>query len=278
MNKSWKTIITLLLACSILLAGSACAPTQPANTSAGTLAGRIVISGSTSMEDLLTAFGEAFTVLNPKVSVEVQGGGSSTGVKNASEGITEIGNSSRALKEEEKSLGLNEHIVAYDGIAVVIHPDNPITNLTSAQIAGIFTGKITNWQEVGGEDTPVVTVLREAGSGTRDGFEELLKIKGQCIGTQEVNETGIVKSTVAGNKNAIGYMSLGKVDTSVKALSVDHVAPSSAAVLDKTYGLQRPYLCLTKGSESVLVQAFFRFIASEEGQNLVAKKGYIKVN
>ncbi len=300
MSKWIGKILAAGLAATLLLTAAGCAAeegsTVPADTTqnlTGTstasassatgmpstmaLEGKLVASGSTSMEDLMTAFGEAFSVINPKVSVEIQGGGSSTGVKNASEGVTEIGNASRALKDEEKTLGLTEHIVAIDGIAIVVNAKNPVANLTTEQLAAIFTGKATNWKDVGGADAPIVVILREAGSGTRDGFEDLLKIKDQCVGTEEVNETGIVKSKVAGNSNAIGYMSLGKVDSSVKALPVAGIAPTEATVLDKTYILQRPFVCLTKGGESSLVKAFFEFIYSAEGQALVAKKGYVPI-
>jgi phosphate transport system substrate-binding protein len=301
MNKAIRKIITLVMAGAVLFTVTACAPdagtpqtTQPTSgattattgmtTGVGTtgtttapLAGKIVASGSTSMEELMTALGEAFTVINPDVSVEIQGGGSSTGVKNASNGVTEIGNSSRALKADEKSLGLTEHVVALDGIAVVVNAANPVSDLTTAQIADIFTGKITNWKDVGGQDAAIVVVVRESGSGTRDGFEDILKIKDQCVETQVANETGIVKSTVAGNELAIGYMSLGKVDQSVKALQVGGVVASEASVLDKTYILQRPFLCLTKGEESGLVKAFFTFVMSDAGQTLVEQKGYVPV-
>ncbi len=301
MNITIKKMITLVLAGVLMLITTACAPdagtpqtTQPTSgattattgmttgvgttgTTAAPLTGKIVASGSTSMEDLMTALGEAFTVINPDVSVEIQGGGSSTGVKNASDGVTEIGNSSRALKAEEKTLGLTEHIIALDGIAVVVNAANTISDLTTAQIADIFTGKISNWKDVGGEDAAIVVVVRESGSGTRDGFEDILKIKDLCVETQVANETGIVKSTVAGNKLAIGYMSLGKVDSSVKALKVGGVTPSEATVLDKTYILQRPFLCLTKDEESSLVKAFFTFIMSDAGQTLAEQKGYVPV-
>ena len=225
----------------------------------------------------MTALGEAFTAINPKVAVEVQGGGSSTGVKNAKDGVSQIGNSSRALKTEEKSYGLTEYVIAIDGIAVVTNPANKVTNLTKAQLVSIFTGETTNWQAVGGADAPIVVILREAGSGTRDGFEELLAIKDKCKGTQEVNETGIVKSTVAGNANAIGYMSLGKVDATIKAVAVEGVVPTTATVTDKTYVLQRPFVCLTKGTETDQVKAFISYIFSKEGQTMVVKKGYIAV-
>jgi len=280
MKRISKIILSLMLALTMLTSLAACSGQagKPADTAAdGSLQGKIVTSGSTSMEDIMTALGEGFTAANPGVQVEIQGGGSSTGVKNASEGISDIGNASRALKAEEKSLGLTEHVVALDGIAVVVNSANPVTGLTGSQVADIFTGKITNWQDVGGADAPIVVILREAGSGTRDGFESILKIADQCVGSQEVNETGIVKSTVAGNVNAVGYISLGKVSDSVHALAIDGITPSEATVTDGSYTLQRPFTCLTKGEESDLVKAFFEFIFSPDGQAMVAQKGYVPV-
>lgn len=279
----FSMILALLLpavSCAAEEGTTASRPTSATTSSTSAvsgLAGTIVASGSTSMEDLMTALGETFTVNNPKVSVEIQGGGSSTGVKNAADGTTDIGNVSRALKDTEKSDLLNERIIAIDGLAVAVNPANPAASLTKAQLIGIFTGEITNWQAVGGNDAPIVVILREAGSGTRDGFESILGIADKCVGTQEVNETGIVKSTVAGNSNAIGYLSLGKLDESIKAVAIDGVTPSEATIKDKTYFLQRPFLCLTKGDESALVQAFFEFVYSDQGQALVVKKGYISV-
>ncbi|HAL74278.1 MAG TPA: phosphate ABC transporter phosphate-binding protein [Clostridiales bacterium] len=280
MNRVSRIILSLMLALAMLASLTACAGQdgKPDGTAAdGSLKGKIVTSGSTSMEDIMTALGEGFTAANPGVQVEIQGGGSSTGVKNASDGISDIGNASRSLKDEEKSLGLTEHVIAIDGIAVVVNSANAVTGLTSTQVADIFTGKITNWQEVGGADAPIVVILREAGSGTRDGFESILKIADQCVGSQEVNETGIVKSTVAGNVNAIGYLSLGKASETVHALAIDGVAPSEATVKDGSYTLQRPFTCLTKGEESSLVKAFFEFIFSPDGQAMVAQKGYVPV-
>ena len=288
MDKLTQKILLISLIMTLLLPAVSCAAeegtTAPQSTSATSstsavpgLAGTIVASGSTSMEDLMTALGETFTVINPQVSVEIQGGGSSTGVKNAADGTTDIGNVSRALKDAEKADGLNERIIAIDGLAVAVNPANPAESLTKAQLIGIFTGEITSWKAVGGTDTPIVVILREAGSGTRDGFESILGIADKCVGTQEVNETGIVKSTVAGNVNAIGYLSLGKLDETIKAVAIDGVIPSEATIKDKTYILQRPFLCLTKGEESTLVQAFFQFIYSDQGRALVVKKGYFSV-
>lgn len=290
MKMNLKKLVAFAMAGMLLFTAAACAPdegnktttastagTTAASTTASGLSGKIIASGSTSMEELMLALGEAFTAVNPDVSVEIQGGGSSTGVKNAVDGVTDIGNASRALKDEEKNSELNEYIVAYDGIAVVVNAANQVTGLTAQQIADIYTGKITNWKDVGGADAPIVVVVRDAGSGTRDGFEEILGIKDQTVETQTANETGIVKSTVAGNVNAIGYMSLGKVDATVHALLVDGVLPTEATVKDKSYQLQRPFLCLTKGDESELVKAFMDFILGSDGQTMVAQKGFVKV-
>ncbi len=281
MNNLMKKITTIVLAAVMLTGSAACAADEgilvPGATTQTGLQGKIVASGSTSMEDLMNALGETFHVINPSVTVEIQGGGSSTGIKNANDGVSDIGNSSRAIKPEEKSLGLKEYTIAIDGLAVVVNPGNSVASLTKAQVADIFTGKITNWNEVGGADAPVVVILREAGSGTRDGFESILDIADKCVGNQEVNETGIVKSTVAGNVNAIGYMSLGKVDDSIIAVTVDSVTPSEATVKDGSYILQRPFVCLTKGDESESVRAFFTFVFSNEGQAMVAQKGYVPV-
>lgn len=287
MNSTIKKVITIALTAILLMGTAACAADQgtPGSTTTKTetqtsatgikFSGKIVASGSTSMEELMTAFGETFSVINPDVSVEIQGGGSSTGIKNAADGVSEIGNSSRALKDSEKTLGLTEHIVAIDGIAVAVNPANPVTSLTRDQLISIFTGVVTNWKDVGGADAPIVVILREAGSGTRDGFEAILDIADTVKGSQEVNETGIVKSTVAGNVNAIGYLSLGKVDTTIKTVSIDGINPSETTVKDGSYKLQRPFVCLTKGTVSELVNAFFTFILSNEGQALVAQKGYV---
>lgn len=243
----------------------------------GSLQGVVTMSGSTSMEDLVNAFGAAFKKEHPEVNVEVQSGGSSVGISNAKEGITDIGNSSRALKSEEKALGLKEYIVALDGIVIVVNPQNTLAGLTTEQLVKIFTGQIKNWKDLGGEDKTIVTIGREAGSGTRDGFEDILKIKDKASYTIEANETGLVKSKVKEEKYAIGYISLGKVENTVKVLKIDGVTPTSDTITNKTYPIQRPFLCLTRGEETRLVKTFLDFIRSPEGQQVVEKKGYVAV-
>lgn len=260
-------------------------PTTSTNGSSSTtdapdaLSGKLVVNGSTSMEKMMNALGEKFMVENKDVSVEVQGSGSSEGITKAAEGTCDIGTSSRALKDEEKTenADLVETTVAYDGIAVVVNSANPVTALTSEQIAKIFTGEITNWSEVGGNDAKIIVVLREAGSGTRDGFESTLDIADKCVGEIEAKETGIVKSNVSSQENAIGYMSLGSVDDTLKALEVDGVAPTNETVVDGTYTISRPFVCVTKGEPDGLAKSFIDYILSDEGQAVVEQTGFVKI-
>lgn len=247
-------------------------------TAAPRLNGKVTVSGSTSMEDLVNALGSEFTKIYPGIFVDVQSGGSSVGISNAKDKITDIGNSSRTLKTEEKSFGLKEYIIAIDGIAVIVNPSSNITNLTSEQLKKVFTGEIDNWKELGGNDAVIVAIGREAGSGTRDGFEEVLNIKNKAKYDVEANETGLVKTKVKQEKYAIGYISVGKLDDTVKALKIDNVAPTDVSIKDKSYSMQRPFVCLTKDeSETVNTKAFLEFILSGNGQEIVAKQGYSKV-
>ena len=240
----------------------------------GDLSGKLVASGSTSVQPLMEALAEEFTALNPGVTMEVQAGGSTTGFKNVDSGVTELGNLSRNLKDEEKGDDINEHVLATDGIGVCVNIDNPVKNLTTEQVVGIFTGEITNWSEVGGNDGEIVVIQREAGSGTRGAFEEILDIEDAVKATQDANETGIVKNTVAGNENAIGYISLGSADETVHCVSVDDVEPIESAVLDGSYKLSRPLLTITKGEESELAKAFFEYAASEDAKVVIEEMGF----
>ncbi|HAN44061.1 MAG TPA: phosphate ABC transporter substrate-binding protein, partial [Ruminococcaceae bacterium] len=217
------------------------ASSSPAAASSSTTAlkGTIKASGSTSVEKLAKAFGEAFSAKNKNVTVEVQGGGSGAAVTDVKNGVSEIGSLSRALKDTEKAEGFKEYQIAIDGIAVIVNPKNTVKDLTTEQIAKIFTGEITNWKDVGGPDAAIVPIGREAGSGTRDGFEEIVKVKDKCKYTSELNETGQVKAQVAATEGAVGYISLGYVDNSIKAVSVGGVAPTTATVKDGTYKIQR---------------------------------------
>ena len=240
------------------------------------LSGILKLSGSTSMEKVAKAWGEAFTAENPDVTVDVQLGGSGAAVTNVNDGVSDIGNLSRALKDEEKE-GLTENTVALDGIAVAVNPANGVEDLTLDQIKDIFLGNITNWSELGGSDAEIVVVGREAGSGTRDGFEEIVGVKDEAQYDSELNETGQVKNLVATNENAIGYISLDYVDDTVKALKVGGVSPSEETIKDGSYTLQRPFIMVTKGEGSELAQAFLEYVLSEAGQEVAKTAGCIPV-
>lgn len=238
--------------------------------------GTITMAGSTSMESVAKAWAEAYQ-LNNDVTIDVQGGGSSAGVTSVKDGSAQVGMLSRELKDEEKEQGLTEYQVAIDGIAIVVNKDNKVKNLTSGQIADIYTGKITNWKDVGGDDSEIVVVGREAGSGTRDGFESILDVEEKCKYKAELNETGQVKSTVATTKGAIGYMSLGYVDDELKAVKVDGVAPSESTVSDGSYKVQRPFIVVTSGDASSEVKAFVEYMLSADGQGIVESSHFVKV-
>ncbi len=239
----------------------------------------IKISGSTSVGPLMEKEAESYKGENPNVTVEVQQIGSSAGIKNAIEGISEIGMASRELKAEEKS-ELAETVIAYDGIALVVHPSNTAENLTMKQIKDIYTGAVTNWKEVGGSDAPIVVVSREDGSGTRDAFQEIVGYTSEEL---EKNATiaegnGSVKTTVSTNENAIGYISFEQLDDSIKDLKVEGIEATPEKVLSKEYKLSRPFLVVYK--EDKLTKdgkQFIDYILSEKGQGIVEEAGGIKV-
>ena len=236
--------------------------------------------GSTSMEKVIGALGESFMEKNPGVTFTYNPTGSGSGIAAVAEGRCDIGLSSRALKEEEKSQGLTETILAYDGIAVIVNPQNPVTSLSLNEIAQIYTGKLTNWNQVGGSDGEIVLVGREAGSGTRDGFESITGTKDLCAYRQELTSTGDVIATVAQNNNAIGYASLASVKNTVKAISVDGVAPSEKTVMDGSYVVQRPFVLVTK-TDAVLSKAaldFFNFVTSSDASELISGAGAVPAN
>ncbi len=223
---------------------------------------------------------EAFKTKMPDVSVEINQIGSSAGIKNAMDGVSEIGMASRDLKGQEKQVGLKEVEIAYDGIALIVNKDNPVKDLTMEQIKDIYTGKITNWKEVGGYDSPVVVVSREDGSGTRDAFQGIVGFKpeGLTKDSQISDGSGNIKSLVERNKNTIGYISFSYVDDSVNVLKVDGVKPNADNVQKKDYKLARPFLLVYK--EDVITKSgrdLIDFILSEEGQDIVAKDNLIKV-
>lgn len=241
------------------------------------LTGTVNTDGSTSMESVVKALGEAFMEMNPEVTVNYSGTGSGTGIQSTIDGTCDLGLSSRALKDEEKTNGAVENIVALDGVAVVINPANGVEDLTVEQIAQIFTGEITNWSELGGTDGEIAVFGREAGSGTRGAFEEIVGVEDACKYTNEYSSTGDVIGNVASNPNAIGYASLSAVDDTVKAVKVNGVAPSEDTVKDGTYEIQRPFVMVTKdGAElSEAAQAFLEFAMSEDAADIIAAAGAV---
>ncbi|MBC5581223.1 phosphate ABC transporter substrate-binding protein [Anaerofilum sp. BX8] len=256
--------------------GSAAAPTQ---APASALSGSVGTNGSTSMEKVIGSLSEAFMSQNGDVKVTYDPTGSGTGIQAVVDGTTDIGLSSRALKDEEKANGLKETIVALDGIAIIVNKDNPVEDLTLEQIAGLATGAITNWSEVGGSDAEVVMEGREAGSGTRDGFESIVGVSDECKYANESTSTGAVIANVASNPNAIGYASLSAVDDTVKAITVEGVAASEETVLDGSYKIQRPFVFVTKEADalSAEAQAFFDFATGTAANDIITGAGAVPV-
>ncbi len=244
------------------------------------LSGTVATDGSTSMEKVIGTLGEAFESDNSGVTFTYNPTGSGSGIQAVSEGRCDIGLSSRSLKDEEKSGGLTETVLAYDGIAIVVNPENPVADLDLETIAKIYTGEITNWKDAGGSDAEIVLIGREAGSGTRDGFESITDTEDKCQYRQELTSTGDVITTVAQNPNAIGYASLANVDDSVKAVSVNGVAPSEATVKDGSYVVQRPFVLVTKADTALseAAQKFFDFATSPDAADLISSAGAVAAN
>jgi len=271
MFKKSLVLVTILSLLSLLLFGC-----KNAGSEAQKSKNSITVAGSTSVQPLADDLAKAFMEKQPDTKIEVQGGGSGVGIKSARDGVADIGTSSRELKPEEK--GLHEYKIAIDGIAVVVHPSNPIDDLSVDQIRDIYTGKIKNWKDVGGKDVQIVVVTREEGSGTRGAFEELV-MGGSSISDSAVVQpsTGAVKQSVSQDPNAIGYISMGVLDSSVKAVKIEGVEATEDNVKNGKYKLQRPFLFLTKDEPKGLVKEFIDFTLSEEGQAIVEKHHYIKV-
>ncbi len=245
------------------------------------LSGKITMAGSTSMEKLANVASEAFMEKYPKVMVSAEFIGSSAGVEGVLAGTVNIGNASRGLKDTEKSSGAVENIVAIDGIAVIIDKNNTAADLSKDQLIQIYTGEVNNWSQVGGMNQPIVVVGREAGSGTRGAFEELLGIEDQCKYSNEINSTGGVMAKVSSTPGAIGYVSLDIVDDTVAAAGIDGVEPTEENIKAGTYLLSRPFVMATKGeisAQSKEVQAFFDYLKSEEGKELIRSIGLITVD
>ena len=266
-----KRIIAIILA-------MACAAVLLAGCGAKT-DGSVSTDGSTSMEKVIGALGESFMANNEGTTFTYNPTGSGSGIKAVQAGTCDIGLASRNLKDEEIASGLKQTVLAYDGIAVIVHPDNPVSDLDVATIAKIYTGEITNWKDVGGKDAEIVLIGREAGSGTRDGFESITGTEGACKYRQELTSTGDVITTVSQNPDAIGYASLAALKDSAKALSVDGVTPTEAAVKDGSYKVQRPFVLVTKDGTKLsdAAQKFFDFALSADAASLISAAGAVPV-
>ena len=264
-----KKFICIALAAVLALSLAACGGNNSVST-----------DGSTSMEKVIGALKETFEGANAGVEVSYNPTGSSAGIQAVAEGRCDIGLSSRALKAEEEAEGLVGTVLAYDGIAVIVNPENTVEDLTIEQIAAIYTGEVTNWSEVGGADAEIVLIGREAGSGTRGGFEEIVGVEDACKYRQELTSTGDVITAVAQNPGAIGYASLASVKDTVKAIKVGGVAPSEETVKNETYAIQRPVVLVTKeGTElSKTAQSFFDYITSSEANEVITAAGVVPAN
>lgn len=254
------------------------ASAQASTEAAKKLSGSISMVGSTSMEKFANALSEVFMEKYPDVTLQAEFVGSGAGIEAVANGSADIGNSSRNLKDEEKAKGVVENIVAIDGIAVVVDPANTVEDLTKEQLADIYAGNVTNWSEVGGTNSPIVVVGREAGSGTRGAFEEILKLEEQCKYSNELDSTGAVMAKVASTPGAIGYVSLDVLDDTVKALKLEGVEPTAETIKAGDYFLSRPFVMATKGEiaeQSQLIQELFNFIYSDEGTQVVEAVGLI---
>ncbi len=295
-----KKVISIALIAMLVVAMAGCSQSQPAPTAApaetaaqtaaapqteapataAALTGTVATDGSTSMEKVIGALGEAFMEANSGVNFTYNPTGSGSGITAVSEGRCDIGLSSRALKDSEVASGLVGTVLAYDGIAVIVNPANTVEDLDIETIAKIYTGEITNWSEVGGADAEIVLVGREAGSGTRSGFEELTETADKCKYRQELTSTGDVITAVAQNPDAIGYASLASVKDSVKALKVAGVTPSEETVKDGTYLIQRPFVLVTKEGVALspVAQAFFDYATKGQANDIITASGVVPAN
>ena len=293
-----KKVISIALIAMLVVAMAGCSQSQPAATTAApaetaaqttaapqteapaALSGTVATDGSTSMEKVIGALGEAFMEANSGVNFTYNPTGSGSGITAVSEGRCDIGLSSRALKDSEVASGLVGTVLAYDGIAVIVNPANTVEDLDIETIAKIYTGEITNWSEVGGADAEIVLVGREAGSGTRSGFEELTETVDKCKYRQELTSTGDVITAVAQNPDAIGYASLASVKDSVKVLKVAGVTPTEETVKDGTYLIQRPFVLVTKEGVALspVAQAFFDYATKGQANDIITASGVVPAN
>lgn len=279
MKRKITKIMSLLLAGSICTLGLVgCGSTEAPTTD---LSGKVSLAGSTSMEKVCEALMEGFMEKYPNITVTTEYTGSGAGIESLNAGSVDIGNASRHVKDEEAASGATENVIALDGIVVIVDKANAVADLTSEQLASIYTGEISNWSEVGGADAAIVVIGRESGSGTRDAFEELNGIKDACKYAQELDSTGAVLAKVAATEGAIGYVSLDVVDDTVMAEKLNGVDATEENILNGTYALQRPFVMATKGSvaeQNDLVKTWFDYIGSDEGKEIIKSIGLIIPN
>ena len=278
-----KRLIPLALSAVLALGLFGCSSTSSSssastsNEAPAAVSGSVATDGSTSMEKVIGSLGEAFQQNNAQISFTYNPTGSGSGIKAVQEGRCDIGLSSRNLKSEETAAGLQGTVLAYDGIAVIVNNNNTVSNLTVDQIAAIFKGEISNWKELGGEDAEIVLIGREAGSGTRDGFESITKTTDACQYRQELTSTGDVITTVSQNPNAIGYASLASVKDTVSVVSVNGVVPSETTVKDGSYLIQRPFVLVTMKDKplSEAAQLFFDWATSKDASSIISEAGAV---
>ncbi len=285
MKKFIALTLTLVMALSLVACGNSNSDNSGDNAADNNggdtaITGTVSTDGSTSMEKVIGALSESFMAANGGVTVNYNPTGSGSGITAVQEGTCDIGLSSRALKDEEKAAGLKETVLAYDGIAIIVHPDNPVSDLTLEQIAKLYTGEITNWKDVGGNDAEVVLIGREAASGTRDGFESITGTKDACQYRQELTSTGDVITAVSQNPDAIGYASLASIKDTVKTLNVGGVTPSEATVKDGSYLVQRPFVLVTVEGKALspAAQAFFDYALSADAASIISAVGAVAAN
>lgn len=277
MKKRVKNFLAIVAVCGMAVAMMGCGNTSSSGSD-NSVTGKVTMAGSTSMEKLALAMQESFMTKYPGVTVTVEFTGSGAGIESLAAGSVDIGNASRALSEDEIAKGAVENIVAIDGIAVITDTTNTVTDITTEQLADIYTGEITNWSEIGGNDQQIVVVGREAASGTRGAFEELLEIEDMCAYAQELDSTGGVLASVAATPGAIGYVSLDVVDETVSSIKLNGVEASEEKIIAGEYALSRPFVMATKGEisqQSEAVQKFFEYIQSEEGKEVIKAVGLI---
>ena len=283
MKKSKITSIAATSAALImgvsLFAGCSSSSSTTTSGDGSSVTGTVATDGSTSMEKVIGSLGETFMAENSGISFTYNPTGSGSGITAVSEGRCDIGLSSRNLKDEEKEQGLESTTLALDGIAVIVSPSNEVSDLSLDEITKIYTGEITNWKDVGGKDAEIVLIGREAGSGTRDGFESITKTEDKCQYRQELTSTGDVITSVSNNADAIGYASLASIKDSVKAVTVDGVQATEDTVKDGTYKIQRPFILVTKSGTqlSAAAQKFFDYVTSTEAADVIKKAGAVPV-